>query len=47
MSYVKPEVVVDNMIAAGKYKASLGAKDILIRGGLSGHYLGLPLLWHW
>ena len=40
MSYVKPEVVVDNMIEAGKYKASLGVKDILIRGGLSGALLG-------
>ena len=40
MSYIKPEVVVDNMIAAGEYKAGLGIKDILIRGGLSGALLG-------
>jgi len=40
MSYVKPEVVVDGMIAAGKYKAGLNIKDILIRGGLSGALLG-------
>ncbi len=41
MSYVKPEVVVDGMIAAGEYKASLGVKDLLIRGGLSGALLGV------
>jgi formate/nitrite transporter len=40
MSYVKPEAVVEGMIAAGEYKASLGIKDILIRGGLSGALLG-------
>jgi len=40
MSYVKPEVVVDNMIAAGEYKSSLGVKDILIRGALAGALLG-------
>jgi len=40
MSYVKPEVVVEGMIAAGEYKSKLGVKDILIRGGLSGALLG-------
>ncbi len=40
MSYVKPEVVVDNMIAAGAYKAKLSVKDLLIRGALSGVFLG-------
>ena len=40
MSYVKPELVVDQMIAAGSYKASLGVKDLLIRGSLSGALLG-------
>ncbi len=40
MSYVKPELVVDQMITAGTYKASLGAKDLLIRGSLSGALLG-------
>ncbi len=40
MSYVKPELVVDQMIAAGSYKASLGVNDLLIRGSLSGALLG-------
>lgn len=40
MSYVKPETVVDQMIIAGTYKASLGVKDLLIRGSLSGALLG-------
>ena len=40
MSYVKPEAVVDQMIAAGTYKAGLGVKDLLIRGSLSGALLG-------
>lgn len=40
MSYVKPEFVVDQMITAGSYKASLGIKDLLIRGSLSGALLG-------
>jgi formate/nitrite transporter len=41
MSYVKPETVVNNMIEVGVYKASLGTKDLLIRGGLSGALLGV------
>jgi len=40
MSYIKPEVVVDSMIAAGEYKAGLSIKDILIRGALAGALLG-------
>jgi formate/nitrite transporter len=40
MSYVKPEVVVDQMIAAGTYKAGLDVKNLLIRGALSGAFLG-------
>jgi len=41
MSYIKPELVVDQMIAAGTYKASLGVKDLFIRGSLSGALLGI------
>ncbi len=41
MSYVKPELVVKQMIAAGEYKAKLNAKDLLIRGSLSGALLGV------
>ena len=40
MGYVKPEAVVENMIQAGAYKASLSAKDLLIRGFLAGSLLG-------
>jgi formate/nitrite transporter len=40
MGYVKPEVVVENMIQAGAYKASLSAKHLLIRGFLAGSLLG-------
>lgn len=40
MAYVKPEMVVENMLNAGAYKASLGVKDMLIRGALSGAFLG-------
>ena len=41
MSYVKPETVVENMIEVGVYKTSLGIKDLLIRGALSGALLGV------
>ena len=41
MSYVKPETVVKNMIEAGVYKSTLGLKDLLIRGALSGALLGV------
>src|SRR2546428_728678 len=40
MAYVKPDVVVESMIQAGANKAKLGAKDLLIRGILSGALLG-------
>ncbi len=40
MSYVKPEAVVEQMISAGAYKASLSAKDLVIRGFLAGALLG-------
>jgi formate/nitrite transporter len=41
MPYVKPDVVIDNMIQAGTNKGRLGAKDLLIRGALSGALLGV------
>ena len=40
MDYVKPDVVVESMIQAGINKGRLGAKDLLIRGILSGALLG-------
>ena len=40
MAYVKPDAVVENMIQAGAVKGRLGAKDLLIRGLLSGALLG-------
>jgi formate/nitrite transporter len=40
MDYVKPADVVSAMIAAGKAKAALSPRDLLIRGGLSGMLLG-------
>ncbi len=40
MAYVKPETVVENMLQAGASKANLGIKDLLIRGALSGAFLG-------
>ena len=40
MAYVKPDVVVENMIQAGAAKGRLGTKDLLIRGLLSGALLG-------
>ena len=41
MDYIKPNEVVTNMIKAGETKAALGAKDLLIRGILSGALLGI------
>jgi formate/nitrite transporter len=38
--YVKPDVVVENMIQAGITKAKLGAKQLILRGMLSGAFLG-------
>jgi formate/nitrite transporter len=40
MPYVKPDAVVDSMIQAGINKGKLGVKDLLIRGALSGAFLG-------
>jgi len=40
MDYVKPADVVSAMIAAGKAKAALAPRDLLIRGILSGMLLG-------
>jgi len=40
MPYVKPDVILDQMIQAGTNKGKLGAKDLLIRGILSGALLG-------
>jgi formate/nitrite transporter len=40
MAYVKPEEIVENMLKAGENKASLSVKDLLIRGSLSGVFLG-------
>lgn len=41
MDYVKPDIAVENMIQAGAHKGKLGAKDLLIRGILSGALLGI------
>lgn len=41
MDYVKADLVVDTMIQAGTNKGKLGAKDLLIRGILSGALLGV------
>lgn len=40
MSYVKPPAIIENMILAGASKANLKVKDLLIRGILSGMFLG-------
>ena len=40
MDYIKPVEVVRAMVAAGKTKARLSKKDLLIRGFLSGALLG-------
>ncbi len=40
MAYVKPEEIVENMLQAGAKKASLPVKQLLIRGFLSGAFLG-------
>jgi formate/nitrite transporter len=40
MAYVKPEDVVENMLQAGASKSGLSVKDLLIRGILSGVFLG-------
>ena len=40
MSYVKPDMVLESMIQAGAAKAKLPARDLFLRGGLSGALLG-------
>lgn len=40
MPYVKPDVVIDNMVQAGTNKAKLPIQDLLVRGFLSGALLG-------
>lgn len=40
MDYVQPAKVVEQLIAAAKNKASLGIRDMLLRGFLSGVLLG-------
>ena len=40
MAYVKPEEIVESMLQAGTRKAGLPVKQLLIRGFLSGAFLG-------
>ncbi len=40
MPYVKPDAVVDQMVAVGGVKAKLPLRDLLVRGFLSGALLG-------
>src|SRR3954468_8157107 len=40
MSYVKPDLVIENMIQIGAAKAKLPVRDLLVRGALSGALLG-------
>ena len=40
MDYIKPADVVKTMVAAGETKAGLSARDLLLRGFLSGALLG-------
>ena len=40
MSYIKPKLVVENMIQAGADKAKMPIRDMVIRGVLSGALLG-------
>ncbi|WP_157404595.1 formate/nitrite transporter family protein [Shouchella shacheensis] len=40
MDNVNPSKVVETMVQAGKTKANLSIKDLLIRGGLAGVFLG-------
>jgi hypothetical protein len=46
MDYVPPLDVVSNMVGAGSTKGSLPAKDLLIRGFLSGALLGFATHHH-
>ncbi|SDH82312.1 formate/nitrite transporter [Alteribacillus persepolensis] len=40
MDSIQPRQVIESMIQAGKAKAGLSVKDLLIRGGLAGVFLG-------
>src|SRR5262249_60979080 len=40
MAYVKPDVVMEQMVQAGAYKSSLPVPDLLVRGFLAGALLG-------
>ncbi|MBX3616737.1 formate/nitrite transporter family protein [Nitrosomonas sp.] len=40
MAYIKPEEIIENMLQAGAKKADLPVKQLLIRGFLSGAFLG-------
>lgn len=40
MAYVKPDEIIETMLQAGAKKAGLPIKDMLIRGFLSGVFLG-------
>lgn len=40
MDYVKPVELVNNIANAGAYKTNLSVRDILIKGALSGAFLG-------
>jgi formate transporter len=40
MPYVKPDAVVDQMVAVGSAKAKLPLRDLMVRGFLSGALLG-------
>ena len=40
MSYVKPDAVVEQMVHAGVAKSQLPVRDLLVRGFLSGTFLG-------
>lgn len=41
MDYVKPQELVSNVAAAGALKSRLPIRDLLIKGGLAGAFLGL------
>lgn len=43
MDYVKPDLVVEQMVQAGVNKALLSKKDLLIRGFLGGAILAFAL----
>ena len=41
MDYVKPQGVVESMLAGGVYKLNVPPRHLLLRGMLAGAYLGL------